>query len=89
MDDGPYVVAAATQLRGIVGARILAIDGHPLAAIADTLRQFIPHESEIGFRRQAEHALVFPEVLQGLDFMRDTSGATLDVAQPGGAQSAL
>jgi hypothetical protein len=87
MDDGPYVVAAAAELRGIVGARIIAIDGHPIPEIADTLRAFIPHESEIGFRRQAEHALVFTEVLRGLDFVRDTSGATLDVAQAGGRQT--
>jgi hypothetical protein len=87
MDDGPYIVTTTASLRGLLGSRITAIDGHPIAAIADTLRQYIPHEGEIGFRRQAEHALVFPDVLHWLDLARDTVYVMLDVAQPGRTQA--
>jgi pimeloyl-ACP methyl ester carboxylesterase len=87
MDDGPYVVAASAPLHELLGARVVAIDEHGMSAIADTLRAYIPHESEIGFRRQAEHALVFPEVLHGLGYARDTSSVMLEVVRPNGLRT--
>jgi hypothetical protein len=84
MDDGPYIVAATAPLHELLGARIAAIDEHSMSAIADTLRAYIPHESEIGFRRQAEHALLFPEVLHGIGSARDTARVTLEVVRPNG-----
>jgi S-formylglutathione hydrolase len=36
MDDGPYIVAATASLHELLGARIVAIEGRPMAAIADT-----------------------------------------------------
>jgi hypothetical protein len=87
MDDGPYIVTAAASLHELLGARIAAIDEHSMSAIADTLRAYIPHESEIGFRRQAEHALVFPEVLHGLGYARDTTLLMLGVVRPNGLRT--
>jgi hypothetical protein len=87
MDDGPYIVGATARFHELLGTRIVAIDEHPMSAIADTLRAYIPHESEIGFRRQAEHALVFPEVLHGLGYARDTARVTLEVAGPNGVRT--
>lgn len=87
MDDGPYIVAATAPLHELLGARIVAIDEQSMSAIADTLRAYIPHESEIGFRRQAEHALVFPEVLHGLGYARDTSRVMLEVVRPNGIRT--
>jgi hypothetical protein len=87
MDDGPYIVGASAPLHELLGARIVAIDEHSMSAIADTLRAYIPHESEIGFRRQAEHALVFPEVLHGLGQALDTSRVTLEVVRQNGLRA--
>jgi Peptidase family S41. len=87
MDDGPYVVAASARYALLRGYRVVAVDGHPMEAVGDTLRAYIPHESESGFRRQAEQALVFTEALRALGFTPDSTRVGLAVESPDGVSS--
>ena len=87
MDDGPYIVAASAPYTSLRGHRVIAIGGQPLAAVGDTLRAYIPHESESGFRRQAEQALVFTEAVRAFGFASDSTRVELAVESPEGVQS--
>lgn len=86
-DDGPYIVAASAHFTALLGQRIVGIDDHPIEAVADTLRVYIPHESEIGFRRQAERGIVATEALRDLGLAMDTTRVTLEVETRSGARS--
>lgn len=87
MDDGPYIVAASAPFTALLGQRIVGIDDHPMEAVADTLRMYIPHESEVGFRRQAERGIVATEALHDLGLAMDTTRVTLEVETRSSARS--
>jgi hypothetical protein len=63
--DGVHVVADAIG-RGLVGKRLVAIDGVPVAEVVERVRPLIPHDNASTIRLLLPEYLVCAEVLRGL-----------------------
>jgi hypothetical protein len=68
--DGPYVVASAPQYRELVGARLTAIAGTPVAQVVERVRPLVPRDNEWSLRARLPAYAVGAEVLRGLGLTR-------------------
>jgi hypothetical protein len=80
--DGLYVIGA--QDASLVGARLAAIGGKPLAEIRTQLLSVIPHENAAGDRGSLPYVATQPDVLAGLGLAPDTQHATFTLALANG-----
>ena len=76
-DDGIHVVAVAAGHEALLGARLTAIDGRPLAKILAGLRPQIACTSEGWFHEQAVGWLAMPGALHGLGLCDEATALTL------------
>lgn len=81
-DTGPWVVGADAAHAALAGHRITAVDGRPVAAVADTLARYLPHENRWGLWAAAARALVVPGALRDLGVADRADALTLDLAAP-------
>ena len=86
-EAGPVVVGADSARAGLLGRRIVGVDGRPITAVADTLALYLPHENVWGFRRAAAAALVVPGVLRDMQVAEATASLTLDLESSAAAVS--
>ncbi len=70
--DGVFVVDEAGDL-GVVGSRLVAIDGTPLGRVLELVRPLVPHDNPSNVRGLAPHFALVSEVLEGLHVI-DGSG---------------
>jgi hypothetical protein len=80
--DGLYVIGARDA--SLVGARLAAIGGKPIAEIRTSLLSVIPHENAAGDRGSLPYVATHPDVLAGLGLAPDTTHATFTLALPDG-----
>jgi hypothetical protein len=80
--DGLYVIGA--QDTSLVGAKLAAIGGKPLAEIRPQLLSVIPHENAAGDRGALPYVATQPDVLAGLGLAPDTQHATFTLALANG-----
>lgn len=78
-DDGPYITGASPEYASLLGQRIVRINGHAISAVADTIRLYLPHENEMGFRTRAGFILFYPGAQYDVGLSRDSMQATLEV----------
>jgi uncharacterized protein (TIGR03437 family) len=64
--DGIHVTAAASGRTALLRARLVHINGVPVAEVAERLKSVIPHENEYFFRYRAPSFLRNAGVLRGL-----------------------
>jgi hypothetical protein len=88
-DDGPYITGAAPAHAGLVGRRIVGLNGLPIVAIADTIRRYLAHENEMGFRQRAGWILYYPGAQYDVGLSRDSMSATLGLEDADGRRSTL
>jgi len=68
--DGVYVVGQAGR-RNLLRARVVAINGHPLADVLAAVRPLVPHDNESTLGLLAPAYVNTPEVLHGLHLVPD------------------
>ncbi len=81
--DGLYVVDAADA--SLVGSRLVAIDGTPVAKVFDLVEPLVPRDNDSNLRGLAPHFALTAEVLDGLG-ITDGDSATFTLARPDGQQ---
>jgi hypothetical protein len=87
--DDYYITRAADDAKSLLGARIVSIDGVPVAEVEKRLRSVISRdESEPLVRGLLPQYLLIGEVLRGLGITRDAVRARLTVATVEGEQTA-
>jgi hypothetical protein len=82
-DDGPAIVNADSTNARLIGAMITAVNGRPIAEVADTLRRYIPHENELGFRISPGALLLRPGALRDMGLGGDSVSTQLTVTRDG------
>jgi hypothetical protein len=81
--DGVFVVDERGDL-GLVGTRLVAVEGMPLAAVLARVRPLVPHDNGSFLRALAPHYLLVAEVLDGLGIVDGAGPATLTFERSGG-----
>ncbi len=90
--DGLYVLSASSDIRQAIGGRVLAVNGHPIAAVARALAGLTGHDSPMWAANWVPLLLSYPGNVAGLDFgtlgaplrltLKTMDGKTIDVAVP-------
>uniref|UniRef100_A0A832I046 Tail specific protease domain-containing protein n=1 Tax=Eiseniibacteriota bacterium TaxID=2212470 RepID=A0A832I046_UNCEI len=75
-EEGWFVAAADSTHARLLGARLLAVDGTPVAEALARLRPFVPHENDAWFEDQAPLALASSALLAAAGVARDAAAAT-------------
>jgi hypothetical protein len=83
--DGYWVVAEVGRL-GLVGKRLVAIDGVPIEQVAEQVRPLITRDSEWTVRARLPQYVLVTEVLHGLGLASDAGARRLTFADAAGAR---
>jgi Peptidase family S41 len=83
--DGLFVIDEAGDL-GLVGSRLVAVDGRPIADVLARVRPLVPRDNESHLRGLAPHYLLVAEVLDGLGLVDGTGEADLTFEAAGGVR---
>ena len=82
--DGLFVVDAVD--RSLVGTRLVAVDGMPVAQALDRVEPLVPRDNESNLRGLAPHYLLTAEVLNGLEITVGAQSARFTLARSDGTQ---
>jgi hypothetical protein len=83
--DGVFVVDADDK--GLVGRRLVAVDGTPAERVFELVDPLVPHDNAWNTRGMAPHYVLTAEVLHGLGIV-DTAGPTdFTLETPGGERT--
>jgi hypothetical protein len=85
--DGVHVVDAAD--RSLVGSRLVAIGGTPVAQVLDRVEPLVPRDNDWNLRGLAPHYVLTAEVLHGLGIVESAESAAFTFARPDGQQVAV
>jgi hypothetical protein len=80
---GGFHVVAEVGQRGLVGARVVAIEGEPVDEVAARLRLLVPADNEWSVRARLAQWLVVAEVLHGAGVAETAEGATFELELDG------
>ena len=80
--DGTYVVGSA-GVRGVVGARLVAIEGQALADVEAKVAPLVPRDNEHSLRARVAQYVLTAEVLHGLGITATAGRATFTLEQGG------
>ena len=83
--EGVHVVAEIGR-RGLVGDRLVAIAGVPVAEAVRRVNPLVPYDNEWSRDARALQWLLVPEVLHGLGLADSAGGQTLTFAERGGGR---
>lgn len=82
--DGVFVVDESGDL-GLVGSRLVAVAGVPIANVLERVRPLVPHDNPSSLRGLALHYLLVAEVLDGLGVVDGAGPAELTFERANGA----
>ena len=82
--DGLFVVTAPKN-KGLVGSRLLAIDGMPVDGIEQKVRPLVPRDNEATRTDRFMSFMLTGEVLHGLGLRPGVGPARFTLQKPGGA----
>ncbi|MEW5915275.1 MAG: hypothetical protein AB1762_02665 [Gemmatimonadota bacterium] len=88
-DDGPYITAATAEHAALLGRRVVRLNGHDVKALGDTVRLYLPHENEYGFRARAGFILFYPGAQRDVGLGTDSSATTLELETRDGRRSTV
>ena len=88
-DDGIYVVQTKQEFKDLLGARLTAIDGQPIADVVKACATVIPHENESQLRSQAPLYIVMAEILSSLGITTSVDSARFSLALRSGQEGAI
>jgi hypothetical protein len=87
--DGVYVTAARAPDQDLVGARLLRVDGLPIAQVFERLDPVVPRDTPSNLRAARMVFLTSAEVLTGLGIADDAGTVTLDVRTADGERRSV
>ena len=76
-DDALYVIRAHQPYRKALGAKIISVDGVPIANVVKRLKVVVPHANESRFKKFSPYYLHLPGLLYGLGITQNPKQATL------------
>jgi tetratricopeptide (TPR) repeat protein len=81
-DEGPYIVAAQRAHADLLGARLLAIDGHSVEALSAAVRPYVGYDNSYTVRSRLPEYLRAPSFLHtvGLTSFPDSAEVTVEAA---------
>jgi hypothetical protein len=88
-DDGPYITGASSEHAELLGRRVVRLNGHDVKGIADSVRLYLPHENEYGFRARAGFILLYPGAQRDVGLGTDSTTATLELEARDGRRSTV
>ena len=88
-DSALYVTRAHQKYRQALGAKIIEIDGVPIAAVVDRLKTVVPHANESRFKKFSPYYLHLPGLLYGLGIAKGPGQAVLTLETDGGETLAV
>jgi hypothetical protein len=83
--DGVFVVDA--EDRGLVGRRLVAVDGMPVERVFELVDPLVPHDNAWNTRGMAPHYALTAEVLHGLGIVDTAGPAAFSFERAGGART--
>jgi Peptidase family S41 len=83
--DGVFVVDA--EDKGLVGRRLVAVDGMPVERVFELVDPLVPHDNEWNTRGMAPHYALTAEVLHGLGVVDTAGPADFTFEVPGAART--
>ena len=86
--DGTFVVDEAGDL-GVVGARLVAVAGMPLADVLERVRLLVPHDNPSNLRGLAPHFALVAEVLAGLHISNGLGPVEFTFERPSGERVSI
>ena len=84
-DDGVRIVDALEPQRDLIGARIDAMDGHPMAEVLDVVDPLIPRDNAWTVKLLLPRFLLMPEIHRGLG-LADDGPLAMALTLPDGRQ---
>ncbi len=84
--EGLFVTAARAPNEDLVGSRIVAVDGVPIAEVLDRLDPVVPRDNASNLRAARTVFLTSAEVLAGLGIAHDRLTMELEVEAPDGSR---
>lgn len=88
-DDEVVVVDALPPYEGLVGARIDAMEGHPIAEVMAAIDPIVPRDNAQTVRLLMPRFLLIPQALRGLGLADAGGGISLAVTAPEGTESTV
>ena len=88
-DSGAHIVASTEAYDSLLGRKVVAVNGHPIAVVMDSLRQYLSHENEYGWRTRAGFMLLRPQALRDAGLGTDTAATELTLEGPAGPSRAM
>lgn len=82
LDAGPFIVNTDDDHQQLIGALITAVNGHPIAELAESLRLYLSFENELGFRTNPG-LFLRPEALRDMGLGDTTSSTQLTLSLRG------
>jgi hypothetical protein len=82
LDAGPFIVNTDDEHQQWIGALITAVNDHPIAEVADSLRLYLSFENELGFRTNPG-VFLRPEALRDIGLGESPSSTQLTLSLRG------
>ena len=87
--DALYVTAADSQYESLVGARVLALESHPIDRVLSLLDSIASRDNDFGVLRNRSRHLRYFRVLRGLGLLRDTTRVRFEIERRDGIRSTV
>mgnify|MGYP001101241927 CR=1 FL=1 len=71
LHDGIFCVKAMKGRENLIGLKLVAIDGHPIAQVIDSLSQMVSFDNEQTIKNRVTGFLNIPEVLEAYQLIND------------------
>jgi len=84
--DGLIVLGAQDEHKELLGARLVSIEGHPVAEALSTVSPVFAYDNQSQLKSQAPGYLVLAEVLHGLKLAASATEAQFTFALPSGEE---
>lgn len=86
-DDGVYIRDADTSIVHLIGARIVAINGHSIDSVLTRLSDFVAYENEAQLKHALPGQMTLVELLQYAALSTRTDSVSLDIVDAHGQSS--
>ncbi len=87
--DGLYVVDALPPYEALVGRRVEAMGGHPIADVVAAIDPIVPRDNEATVRLLTPRYLLIPEVLHGLGLLDAVGPVKVDLVDATGTPTTV
>lgn len=81
--DGVFVVAATSQYRALVGAKVTEIAGRPISDALVAVAPLVNRDNAMGTRLLAPDLVIVPEILHAMKLAANENHVTLALTLPG------